>query len=59
MDEQQPVKTTAKTYPKRLSAYDNEEGERMLRGLARKLGISEAGVIRMAIRELAKREGVE
>ena len=50
--------STAKTYPKRLPAYDNAEGEALARELATKRGISVAALLRMLVREEAKRQGL-
>jgi hypothetical protein len=52
-------KGTAKTYPRRLPAYDNDEGARLAQELARRRGTSVAALLRMLIREEAKREGIE
>lgn len=46
--------TTRHNYTARL---DDEE-RALLAGLARKLGVAKAGVLRMAIRRLAEAEGV-
>lgn len=46
-------------YPKRLPAYETEEGMQRLEALARKWGVSKAEAIRRALAEAADREGVK
>lgn len=44
---------------KQTSLRMSEEGKRLLELLAEKLGISQAAVLELAIREMAKREEVK
>jgi hypothetical protein len=46
------------TYSKRLPFYDNEEGMALLQQLARRRGVKAAALLRMLVREEARRAGV-
>jgi hypothetical protein len=48
----------APTFDKRVSLYENEEGVRLLEELARLRGQTQAGLVRLLIREEAKRRGL-
>jgi hypothetical protein len=51
---------TGRRYEERLMVYTDQEGRRLLEGLRKRLGVnSDAEVVRRAIQEMAKREGVE
>ena len=46
-------------YTKKTSMYFDADTESLLKKLATRLKVSEAGVVRQAVQQLAKREGVE
>jgi hypothetical protein len=49
---------TGVRYRERLMVYTDAAGKARVRALGEKLGVSDAEVIRRAVEELAKREGV-
>ena len=46
-------------YPRRVSLYETDEGYGLLSELARRRGVSISDLLRMLVREEARREGVE
>src|SRR5215212_9550741 len=60
MEPQRPTRAEqdALTYSKRLPFYDNEEGMALLQHLARRRGVKAAALLRMLVREEARRAGV-
>jgi hypothetical protein len=60
MEDEQKTKWTgtAKTYPRRVMLYENDEGIGLLEAIARRRGIPVAAALRQLIREEAKREEV-
>lgn len=50
---------TGTQFPHLVRSYEDDEGMRLLKELARRRGLSQAALLRQLIREEAKREGVE
>lgn len=51
-------RTAANPYSKRIPIYDTEEGLALLNELAQRRGVSAAALMRMLVREEAKRIGI-
>src|SRR5947209_14115560 len=48
----------AATYSRRLPFYDSDEGMALLQQLAQRRGVKAAALLRMLVREEARREGI-
>jgi hypothetical protein len=53
-----PWQTTAKTHPRRVTLYENDEGVRLLRAIAKRRNCTVATAMRQLVREEAARAGI-
>jgi hypothetical protein len=53
-----PGRSGGTTYPRKLPVYETDEGMALLQELARRRGVSAAGLMRQLVREEAARVGL-